>query len=64
MGSDPAAARNYLNSIPDMDANTRAQAGSDFAATGSLAGSVRSLPPDQRQAGWVMRGDRRCSLPA
>lgn len=54
LGADPIAAQNYLNSIPNMDANTRAQAATDLAASGSLAGAVLNAPPDQRAATWAV----------
>ena len=53
LGASPQAAQAYLSSIPQMDANTRAQAQSDMAASASLAGAVLNAPPEQRAAMWA-----------
>lgn len=53
MGANPAAAQSFLNSIPGMDADTRAQTMSDMDASSSLAGSVLMAPPEQQAAVWA-----------
>lgn len=53
LGANPTASQAYLNSIPRMDENTRAQSLSDLQMSAAAAGSVLNLPANQRAAGWA-----------
>lgn len=53
LGANPQAAQAFLSSLPAMDEDRRAQATSDIAASGSLAGSVLNVPSSQRAAAWA-----------
>ena len=53
MGANPQAAQAFLSSIPQMDQDKREQTVSDLGASASLAGSILSLPPDQRADAWA-----------
>ncbi len=52
IGANPQAGQAYLSSIPNADANTRAQSVSDTELGGAAAGAVLNAPPDQRAAVW------------
>ena len=52
LAGNPQAATAFLQSIPNLDQNTRQQFASDVAASASAAGSILNLPPDQRAAAW------------